>query len=79
MKIDLTPEQIQQVLQMMTASGQASQHVHCWHPWSGPISMVLPNGHVLMNCCGCGMSETRHSAHAQAWNYISAGGEVAHG
>lgn len=60
--MDLTPE----MLGLIAAeASRRPTHEHCWHPWSGPIHMVLQNGHVLMKCCKCESTETRHGDHVR--------------
>lgn len=39
------------------------QHEHCWHVFSGPYSMVLHDGEVLMECCKCHEHKTIHRDH----------------
>ena len=36
---------------------------HCWHPYTGPIHMVVPEGHVIEKCCKCDEHRTRHVGH----------------
>lgn len=45
-------------------SGNETNHSHCWHIHRGPIWMVIPDGHVLQNCCQCGASRMIHIDHA---------------
>lgn len=49
--------------QLLDALKRPVRHEHCYRPFGGPIHMVLPNGHVLMKCCHCESTETRHAAH----------------
>jgi hypothetical protein len=39
-------------------------HAHCYHLHRGPIWMVIPDGHVVMKCCGCPHTVTVHADHA---------------
>jgi len=39
-------------------------HEHCWHVYSGPIHMVIPNGHIVQQCCKCESTRTVHVDHA---------------
>ena len=44
---------------------------HCWHPYHGPLWMVLASGQVVQECCHCGKRRTIHQEHlkdARAWN-----------
>jgi len=41
-----------------------ANHEHCYHIFSGVIHMVVPNGHILQECCHCGSTRTVHAAHA---------------
>lgn len=59
----LTPEMM--ALLTAEAARRNPVHIHCWHPWSGPIHIVLQDGHVLMKCCHCESTETRHAAHVR--------------
>lgn len=36
---------------------------HCLHSYTGPILMVVPNGHVVLKCCQCKCMVTRHPGH----------------
>lgn len=36
---------------------------HCWHPKKGAIAMVVPDGHVVQQCCDCPAIRTIHEAH----------------
>lgn len=45
-----------------------SEHKHCYHPRKGPIHMVVPDGHVVMECCKCSVMEVVHIDHMAA-NY----------
>lgn len=38
-------------------------HEHCYHPFNGPVSMVLEDGHVLLKCCKCPATKTEHQDH----------------
>ena len=37
---------------------------HCWHSRRGPIHMVVPDGHVVEECCRCHAHRTVHIDHA---------------
>lgn len=39
-------------------------HQHCWHLFSGPIWMVLPDGCVIEQCCECPANRVIHRDHA---------------
>lgn len=39
-------------------------HSHCWHIFRGPIWMVVPDGHIVQQCCECQTSRTIHADHA---------------
>ncbi len=32
----------------------AKEHVHCYHPFMGPVAMVIPPNHTVEECCMCG-------------------------
>jgi hypothetical protein len=36
---------------------------HCYHVYRGPISMVVPDGHVVEKCCKCGLTTTVYAEH----------------
>lgn len=36
---------------------------HCYHAHRGPIWMVIPNGHVVEECCKCHSTRTVHVEH----------------
>lgn len=36
---------------------------HCMHLFTGPIWMVVPDGHVMMKCCHCAHITTLHAGH----------------
>lgn len=38
-------------------------HEHCWHIFGGPIWMVVPDGHVVEECCHCHQHRTIHIEH----------------
>jgi hypothetical protein len=38
-------------------------HQCCFHVLTGPIWMVLQDGHVPVKCCGCDNSKTMHREH----------------
>ena len=40
-----------------------TQHEHCWHVKRGPIWMVIPDGHVVQECCKCHSIRTTHADH----------------
>lgn len=42
-------------------------HEHCYHPRRGPIHMLVPDGHVVEQCCSCGKVRTVHAAHRDSW------------
>lgn len=37
---------------------------HCWHPHTGPLMMVIKEGHVVQSCCKCQQLRQVHRAHA---------------
>lgn len=37
---------------------------HCWHAKRGPIMMVIPDGHIVQECCKCHRTQTVHADHA---------------
>jgi hypothetical protein len=39
-------------------------HEHCWRMYRGPISMVIPDGHTVQQCCKCQTIRTVHVDHA---------------
>lgn len=43
---------------MITCAGEC-----CWHFYVGAIWMVVPEGHVVEQCCACGASRTVHREH----------------
>jgi len=38
--------------------------VHCWHAHEGPLFMVVPDGHIVQECCKCQAHRTIHRDHA---------------
>jgi hypothetical protein len=36
---------------------------HCYHRYHGVIWMVVPDGHMVMQCCKCGDMELEHREH----------------
>lgn len=36
---------------------------HCWHHYRGAILMVIPDGHVVQECCKCHQHRTVHAEH----------------
>lgn len=42
---------------------QCCNHNHCLHSHRGPIHMVLKDGHVLLECCKCDYTTTKHIDH----------------
>jgi len=40
-----------------------NNHTHCWHLFFGSIHMVIPNGHVIQECCSCETIRTIHRDH----------------
>ncbi len=38
-------------------------HECCFHIFSGPIHMVVPDGHVIEKCCGCSCTRSVHREH----------------
>jgi len=46
---------------------QESSHQHCWHAHRGPIWMVVPNGHILQDCCKCHATRLIHVDHAYGY------------
>lgn len=38
-------------------------HKHCYHPFGGVLSMVIPDGHVVQKCCKCPNTRTVHASH----------------
>lgn len=41
----------------------SSQCKHCWHIFTGPLLMVVPDGHVVEKCCSCKAMRTIHRGH----------------
>lgn len=40
---------------------------HCYHAYCGPIWMVIPQGHVILQCCKCHQMTVVHHDH---WHHI---------
>lgn len=40
-----------------------AKHFHCVHAYSGVLHMVVPSGHVVVQCCECGGIYTHHAGH----------------
>lgn len=36
---------------------------HCWHLKTGPIYMVIKDGHIVQMCCKCSNTRTIHKDH----------------
>lgn len=36
---------------------------HCFHPFRGPLLMVVQDGHVVVKCCKCPETKTEHADH----------------
>ena len=58
MNIDIMLKHLQETL---VARRQA--HQCCMHRYQGVLSMVVPDGHVVLQCCECRRMETRHAEH----------------
>lgn len=41
----------------------SDEHTHCYHYHTGPLHMVIPDGHVVLKCCSCGSIKTEHGEH----------------
>ncbi len=39
-------------------------HTCCWHLYTGAIFMVIPDGHVVQECCACRKRRTIRRDHA---------------
>lgn len=37
------------------------EHTHCYHPFMGPIHMVIPEGYSIEECCMCGDTKLVYS------------------
>jgi hypothetical protein len=37
---------------------------HCFHLFTGPIWMIIPDGQVLEKCCKCGATRLVHIDHS---------------
>ena len=37
---------------------------HCWHPHTGPLMMVIKEGHVVQSCCKCQDMRQVHRGHS---------------
>jgi hypothetical protein len=42
----------------------SDDHEHCWHFYHGAIHMVIPDGHVVRQCCKCQAIRAVHADHA---------------
>lgn len=40
-----------------------TKYYHCVHPYLGALHMVVPDGHVVVQCCECDGLYTHHSGH----------------
>lgn len=36
-----------------TEENIAQVHEHCYHLYTGPLYMSVPDGHVVLKCCKC--------------------------
>lgn len=41
-----------------------SEHEHCWHIFTGPLLMVIRDGHVVQKCCKCPAMRQVHREHS---------------
>lgn len=46
----------------------------CLHVFRGPIWMVVPDGHIVMQCCKCQCTKTVHAEHAHEHKRTRSGG-----
>ncbi len=75
------PKTIEEIVAAVRAKASESDDcTHCFHPFMGAIWMVIPGGHVVMQCCHCGSTKTQHAAHVaeKTWRTMrGAGGFLA--
>lgn len=47
----------------MGGEGEMKECKHCWHLHQGALNMVLKDGFVPEQCCGCGEVRQVHADH----------------
>lgn len=56
-------QEIEEEEECMNVNDELTCSTCCFHVFTGPIWMVVPDGHVVQKCCHCSAMRTIHRCH----------------